>query len=76
MLRIVEAIRMHGRLPKNLAEITEVPIPSDPGTGEPFSYRLKGDTAILEAVVPRNKVEWFGRRYESSLPGSSPRPTR
>ena len=64
MLRIVEAIRMHGRLPEKLAEITAVPIPLDPGAGKPFSYQLKGDTAILEAVVPADQVEWWGRRYE------------
>ena len=47
-----------------IAEITEVPIPLDPGTGKPFEYQLKGDTAILEAGVPADEEEWFGRRYE------------
>jgi len=64
MLRIVEAIRMHGRLPEKLADISEVPIPLDPGTGKPFGYGLRGDTAILEAVVPAKDLKWFGRRYE------------
>ncbi len=64
MLQVVEAIRMHGRLPQRLAEITKVPIPLDPGTGKPFGYQLKGDTAILEAGVPADEVQWFGRRYE------------
>lgn len=64
MLRIVEAIRMHGRLPKKLGDITEVPIPLDPGTCKPFKYEVKGDTATLEADVPADRVKWFGRRYE------------
>ncbi len=52
-LRTIEALRIYaaghkGRLPRELAEVTEVPIPVDPGTGRPFGYRLAGDTAVLE----------------------------
>src|SRR3546814_11331112 len=39
-LRCIEALRMyaasHGRWPKTLGEIKDVPVPNDPVTGEPF----------------------------------------
>ena len=63
MLRCVEAVRMFaaendGRLPDSLADITVVPIPLDPVTGEGFVYELVGDVAVLEAPVsPAEKVE-------------------
>lgn len=51
----LEAIRMHmaasgGTLPRSLAEITVVPVPSNPATGDPFGYERQGDEATL--VVP------------------------
>jgi hypothetical protein len=54
MLRVIEALRLHGashmgKLPAQLSDITEVPIPNDPVTGQPFSYRLEHDTAFLES---------------------------
>lgn len=53
-LRTIEAIRIYAaghdrRLPASLADITEVPVPLDPATGEPFRYRVEGDTAVLDA---------------------------
>lgn len=53
LLRTLEALRLHGaahggRLPKTLDEVTEVPIPNDPINGQPFSYKLEGDVAVLE----------------------------
>jgi hypothetical protein len=52
----IEAVRMHaaatGKLPETLAAVSVVPVPADPATGEPFRYRLEGDTATLEAAVP------------------------
>ena len=56
-LAIIEAIRIYaashdGRLPKKLADITEVPIPNDPTRDEPFSYHREGDAAILESPLP------------------------
>jgi hypothetical protein len=54
-LRIIEALRLYaynheGKLPESLDDIKEVPIPqSNPLTGKPFSYRLEGDTAVLNA---------------------------
>ena len=50
-LRVLEALRLyaaaHGRLPDRLSAITEVPIPSNPFDGKPFTYRRDGDKAIL-----------------------------
>ncbi len=53
----IEAIRisMHahsGKLPASLDEITEAPVPRDPATGQPFVYRVHGDTATLTAPTP------------------------
>jgi hypothetical protein len=51
-LRCVEAIRLYaaahgGRFPARLADITEVPVPGDPATGQEFIYKVEGDTASL-----------------------------
>lgn len=70
MLRTVEALRMYaaahdGRGPKQLDEITEVPVPSDPLTGKSFIYRADGDTAVLEAPLPPGMAQsHYGLRYE------------
>jgi hypothetical protein len=53
-LRCVEAVRLHaacrgGQLPAALDEIREVPVPVNPVTGQAFSYRREGGTAILDA---------------------------
>lgn len=64
-LRVIEAIRMHGavhdgNLPEKLADITDVPVPIDPTTGEAFIYRRTGKTATLES--PGGERD--GLRYE------------
>jgi hypothetical protein len=51
-LRVLEALRIYaaaydGRLPDQLADVTEVPIPNDPVSEKPFEYRLTGTTAVL-----------------------------
>jgi hypothetical protein len=51
-LRVVEAIRLHatshdGRLPEDLKEIVDVPVPDDPATGKPLDYRREGTAALL-----------------------------
>ena len=56
-LRCVEALSLYaaahgGKLPKSLADVTEVPTPNDPATGQPFEYRLEGDSAVLSAPLP------------------------
>jgi hypothetical protein len=51
-LRVVEAIRLYaafhdGKLPEELNQVTEVPVPDDPATGKPFEYRRDGAAAVL-----------------------------
>jgi hypothetical protein len=60
-LRCVEAIRLHaaahgGKLPTSLADVTEVPIPSDPWTAKLFQYRLDGDRATLTGPAPAGEA--------------------
>jgi|HubBroStandDraft_6_1064221.scaffolds.fasta_scaffold02731_2 hypothetical protein len=67
LLRIVEALRLYahlhsGALPTSLDKIDVVPVPADPITGNPFNYRLNGDTAVLE-TAPAFNSKWMGRRY-------------
>jgi hypothetical protein len=70
MLRIVEAIRLYGaaherRLPDELAEIKDVPVPADPVTGKPFLYQHTYGTAILESPpIPGKPQKDFGVRYQ------------
>ena len=70
VLRTIEALRLYGaahegRLPKKLADVTEVPVPIDPVTGKAFAYSLDGDTAVLEAPAPPNRPQrGFALRYE------------
>lgn len=54
VLRIIEGVRRYaaahdGTLPPNLAALSATPAPDDPATGEPFGYKLEGETAILTA---------------------------
>lgn len=56
-LRCIEAIRLHaaaheGKMPASLDALTEVPIPLDPMTGKPFTYRVAGEGAMLSAPPP------------------------
>jgi hypothetical protein len=53
-LRVVEALRIYGaahdaKLPQQLSDITEVPIPDDPATGQPFNFRRDGDKVVIES---------------------------
>ena len=55
VLRVIEALRLHaaahnGALPESLSQITEVPVPNDPATGEPFIYRAADSAAILHSL--------------------------
>ncbi len=56
-LRVVEAVRLYaashdGKLPEELSQITEVPVPDDPATGKPFEYRRDGAAAVLACRMP------------------------
>lgn len=71
-LRTIEALRMHaashdGRLPDRLGDVTEVPVPSDPGTGQPFEYHRDGDTATLVSQVPDDPLPKNGLRYRVTI---------
>jgi hypothetical protein len=75
-LQAIEALRMYaaaheGKLPDKLADVTEAPIPLDPGTGKPFEYSLANDTATLTG--PTSEPAWTGPaspngvRYQVSI---------
>ncbi len=57
LLRTIEAIRLFaadhsGQLPGSLADISQVPIPTDPVTGKAFLYKRKdAQNARLEALA-------------------------
>ena len=58
-LRTIEAIRAYaaahgGKLPAQLADIEDLPLPVNAVTGKPFAYRLDGDTAVLGGDDPAN----------------------
>jgi hypothetical protein len=57
-LRVIEALRIYaaahdGQLPKQLSDISEVPVPDDPVTGLPFEYRLEDGKARLSGPTFR-----------------------
>jgi hypothetical protein len=60
-LRTIEAIRLHaaahdGTPPAKLSDVTAVPVPSDPLTGEPFRYTAQGNTFTLTAPPPTGEA--------------------
>jgi hypothetical protein len=70
-LQTLEAIRMHaadnnGNLPKTLDEITLVPVPDNPSTGNPFNYRLEGNTAVLDIPTPQEFPQ-YGWKLEITV---------
>ena len=52
-LEYVEALRMYaaqnGKWPDAAADVTEVPLPSDPATGKPFEYQVRENKAVVTA---------------------------
>jgi hypothetical protein len=52
MLRTIEAIRLEGKLPSKLADVTVLPVPNDPATGKPFDYSAQKDSMRLHASPP------------------------
>lgn len=69
-LQTVEAIRMHaaetGKLPASLADVTIVPVPKNPATGELFQYRLDGESATLDLPFSDGFTN-VAYRYEITL---------
>ena len=52
VMRVLEALRIHaaahdGKLPKKLADVIEVPLPTDPVSGQAFEYELRDGVASL-----------------------------
>jgi hypothetical protein len=71
-LRVVEALRLYaaahgGRLPDKLSDVTEVPVPDDPGTGRPFEYSREGDTGTVAGRVPGDSPPHSGIRYRVTI---------
>jgi hypothetical protein len=72
-LRAAEAIRLyiakHGAPPLKLADITEVPLPTDPITGKGFDdwYSRKGNLAVLDVPPSPGMPARLGKRYEFPL---------
>jgi len=64
LLRVIEAIRMYSaennaKLPESLGEIKLVPIPDDPMTGRPFSYKIENQTATISLDRSAEKPNRF-----------------
>ncbi len=71
-LRVIEALRVHaaahdGQLPYKLSDVTDVPVPDDPGTGKPFDYRLDADTATLVSELPDDPLSQSKLRYHVTM---------
>ncbi len=70
--RVIEAIRLHAyhheaQLPKSLADVTVVPVPDNPVTGEPFPYELRDGTAVLTLPTTEKTDPRFGRIFEITI---------
>jgi hypothetical protein len=70
-IRVIEALRLYaadnaGRLPERLSDVTQVPVPVNPATNEPFSYRLEDGKAILE-LPESDGIPNANRRFEITI---------
>ena len=71
-LQCIEAMRLYaatheGRFPKQLSDITQVPVPDDPVTHKPFIYSRTGAEAVLEGPDPEGAQAREAIRYELHL---------
>ena len=71
-LQCIEAMRLYaatheGRFPKQLSDITQVPVPDDPVTHKPFIYSRTGAEAVLEGPAPEGAQAREAIRYELHL---------
>jgi hypothetical protein len=73
LLRHVEALRMYaaehdGKLPEKLEQVS-VPLPVDPFSGKPFTYKVEGNTAHLRGTPPpgESKNPALNVRYEMTI---------
>ncbi|MCU0879994.1 MAG: hypothetical protein MUF06_19665 [Pirellulaceae bacterium] len=71
-MRIIEAVRGYAAthdktLPQSLAEITNVPVPADPITNQPFQWNVAEGVGTLtappapEALVPAYASDFWAR---------------
>jgi hypothetical protein len=72
MHKTVEAIRANAaangnQRPQTLSELTDIPAPHDPMTGEPFAYQSDGNQFTLEAVVVAGDDPRNGMRIEGTV---------
>ncbi len=72
VLQCIEAIRAYagshgGQLPASLSDVTELAVPTDPMTGEPFQYTVTGSTVVLESPLPPGSDKRDGMQYEISV---------
>jgi hypothetical protein len=71
LLQTLEAIRMQaavdGEWPDSLDEVTIVPVPVNPVTGENFPYTKDGNHAVLEFPSPEPDIPQYGWRLELDL---------
>jgi hypothetical protein len=68
-LRCIEALRLYaaahdGQLPRQLSDITDVPVPLDPVTGKSFEYQVTGNKAALIARPPAGDSQPATLHYE------------
>ncbi len=71
-LQCIEALRDYAathsnKLPTGLGAITDVKLPCDPATGQPFTYCLEDTKAILEVSPPKGCAPGEGLRYEITV---------
>lgn len=69
-LRLIEALRLHagetGEFPEALDEITCVPVPLNPATGQAFDYHRDGEVARV--MLTKEELKHFaGEQYEVRL---------
>jgi len=68
-LRAVEAVRLYaarhdGKPPATLAEATEVPVPADPATGQPFEYAAEGNRFTIHVPPPPGEKPGQGEAWK------------
>jgi hypothetical protein len=68
-LRTVEAVRLHaartnGRPPAKLTDISIVPVPVDPATGQPFGYAVEGNQLTIDVAPPLGATPQAGNQWK------------
>jgi hypothetical protein len=68
-LRVVEAVRLYaarndGKLPAALADVTVVPVPADPATGQPFEFVAEGDRFTVNVPPPPGEKPSQGNTWK------------